>query len=207
MQLQGLKAKALLEDIGDGFRGVSVHDLYLEFAKLEVKRGALDTRLWVWYDREVAYPTDPVRMPSSNCWLKLEGVPVKYRNNADLIDTSVQWMGTIEGVKWQHFSNLVVLQLFISGHEVLDLRGLRCLRSLELNWDNSNGSYNGRTKLVGLGELRNLGWLDLSNIHYAPSFEEIGCLTSLEVLRLDVIVITIVREGRFHHQILASASI
>jgi hypothetical protein len=35
VQLQNLKAKSLLEDIGDGFRGVSAHDLYLQFAKLE----------------------------------------------------------------------------------------------------------------------------------------------------------------------------
>jgi hypothetical protein len=34
-------------------------------------------------------------------------------------------MGTIEGVKWQHFSNVVVLQLLIGSNEVLDLQALQ----------------------------------------------------------------------------------
>jgi Leucine-rich repeat (LRR) protein len=181
LQLQALKAKSLLEDIGDGFYGVTFHDLYLEFAKLEAKRGSLDVRRWVWYHKEVAYPTDLARVPSGNCWPNLERVFVEY----DLISFDHnRWMGIVEGIKWQHFSNVVVLHLFIGINEVLDLRGLQCLRSLQLEWDTGSG-YKGGGKLIGLGELRILGWLELNNIHYIPCFEEIGQLTMLEVLRLD----------------------
>lgn len=65
-------------------------------------------------------------------------------------------MGTIEGVKWQHFSNVVVLQLLIGSNEVLDLQALQYLRSLQLSWGDRVPSGG---KLLGLGELRNLGWL------------------------------------------------
>jgi Leucine-rich repeat (LRR) protein len=187
LQLQALKAKSLLEDIGDGFYGVTFHDLYLEFAKLEAKRGSLDVRRWVWYHKEVAYPTDLARVPPGNCWPNLERVFVDHSDRFSELRLSGdhdRWRGTVEGIKWQHFSNTVVLHLFIGINEVLDLRGLQCLRSLQLEWNSASG-YKGGGKLIGLGELRILGWLELNNIHYIPCFEEIGQLTMLEVLRLD----------------------
>ncbi|KAG0606394.1 hypothetical protein M758_9G137800 [Ceratodon purpureus] len=184
-RLQGLKAKSLLEDIGDGSKGVTLHDLYLEFAKLEVKRGALDTRRWIWYDREVSYPTDLARMPSGSCWPILERISVKYDDSYTAFNNHVRWLGTVDGIKWQHFSNVVVLHLLIGEDELLDLRGFKCLRSLEVKWRGKYKNYGGAGKLIGVGEMRNLGWLDLENVHDAPCFEEIGHLTTLVVLRLN----------------------
>lgn len=169
--MQGLKARSLLEDIGDGVNGVSVHDLYLDFAKLEAKRGPVDARRWVWYERKAAYPSDLLRRPPGNCWPNVERVK------------SVERMETIKGITWQNFANIVVLELLISRNEVLDLRGLQSLRSLYLEWARY-GEPKGGAVLIGVGELRNLGWLELSGIHYAACLEEIGRLTTLQVLRL-----------------------
>jgi len=184
LKLQALKAKSLIEDISDGFNGVIVHDLYLEFAKSEVKTGALDARRWVWHDKEVVYPADLARRPSGNCWSKVERLSVKYVDHEYY--RTLQWMATMEEMKWQQFSNVVVLQLFIGRNEVLDLLGLQCLKSVELRW-NYEGykGYKSGGQLLGLGELRNLAWLNMRNIHFAPCFQEIGQLTGLKVLRLN----------------------
>ena len=79
LQLQGLKARGLLEDIGDGVGGVIVHDLYREFAKFEVKRGNLSDRHLVWHDEEAkAFPTDLLKTPPGHCWSNVERVGVEY---------------------------------------------------------------------------------------------------------------------------------
>lgn len=69
LQLQCLKTRAFLEDIGDGVHGVHVHDLYRYFAKLAANRGDLSARRVVWHDRQTTkLPTDLVKRPPGNCW-------------------------------------------------------------------------------------------------------------------------------------------
>lgn len=131
--MKGLKTKSLIEGIGDCFDGVSVHDLYLEFAKLEVKRDDSYTRRWVWYDKEEAFPPDVlVMIPPGHCWGNLERVFVSYDYSSK--EKCMKLSGIINRMKWKHFSNVVVLELLVGKNEVLDLRGLRCLRSLKLRW-------------------------------------------------------------------------
>lgn len=78
----------MFEDIGDGVNGVSVYDLYFDFVKLEVKRGFVDVRCWVWYERKVVYFFDFLRRLFGNCWLNVERV--KF----------VEWMEIIKGIMW-----------------------------------------------------------------------------------------------------------
>ncbi|KAG0601125.1 hypothetical protein M758_11G085900 [Ceratodon purpureus] len=166
-RLQGLKARALLEDIGIGVGRVIVHDLYREFARYETNRGELEDRTVIWHAGRVVYTPEFEKTPPSGpdgCWSKVERVCV----DCPAIN--------VEGVKWQHFANVVVIVLGrIEKEQVLDLRGLRRLRSLTLE-----GSY---ITVNGLGELRNLRWLDLEGIRCGH--HEIGHLTVLQVLRVN----------------------
>jgi hypothetical protein len=178
LQLEGLKARALLEDIGDGINGVIVHDLYHEFAEFEANRGDLNVRRMVWYGKPRAkFPTDLIKRPPGTCWSNVERISVECNFSPNLPYEIGGWKGTIEGINWQHFANVVVLVLTIGDNQVLDLGGLRCLRSLTLEaWGGT---------VIGLGELRNLGWLVLRGIHCSGScFLEIGYLTGLQVLKV-----------------------
>ena len=170
LQLQGLKARGLLEDIGEGLGGVIVHDLCREFAKFETCRGKLSDISSVWHEGiGGSFPTELLKMPPGGFWSNVERVFVGPRYNSFML------VGTVEGIEWQHFANVMVLVLSIGVDQVLDLRGLRCLRSLALRAR--------RGTVSGLGELRNLGWLDLYNINCSPGLREIGLLTERQILR------------------------
>jgi hypothetical protein len=132
----------------------------------------------VWYGKvQTKFPTDLIKRPPGNCWSNVERIGVKCKFSRDLPDGIGAWKGAVEGINWQHFANVVVLVLRIARNQVVDLGGLRCLRSLTLEaWGGT---------VIGLGELRNLGWLELTGIHCSAScFLEIGYLTELQVLRV-----------------------
>lgn len=173
--MQGLKAKSLLQDTGDTSYGVSVHDLYFELIEMEVKSGAWDTARFVWYNGEEAHPLDLRVGPRGD----FKRFSLKY----DASKFVSGWKKTLEGVKWQNLSKVEVLQLFISDIEVLNVGDLPNLKSMVLKWGDRDIHPNHHVNLIGLGKLRNLGWLELWNIHHT-CFMEIEWLTTLEVLRL-----------------------
>lgn len=67
----------------------------------------------------VSYPKDLAMTISGYYWQNVKRVSVKYINYHP--HKNIQWQGILEGFKWQHFSNVVVLQLVIDINEVLDL--------------------------------------------------------------------------------------
>ena len=172
MQLQRLKARALLEDIGDGRQGVVVHDLYRAFAEFEASRGCLDARRVVWHAKSNKLPMDFVKTPSGTCWSHVERVGIGFVSVHNSSPDGIP----VDGVKWQHFANVVVLELQIGADQVLDLQGFRCLRSLVVRAE--------RSTVIGLGKMRYLAWLDLEGIHCGPVLGEIGCLIEVQMLRV-----------------------
>jgi hypothetical protein len=79
LKLRMLKERTLIVDFGDAVPGgVSVHDLYMEFAKMEVK---LDTR-YVWGDqRDDEFPEIVGNEPSRKYWKNVKRVFVMTRKH------------------------------------------------------------------------------------------------------------------------------
>ncbi|KAG0578028.1 hypothetical protein KC19_5G199100 [Ceratodon purpureus] len=135
VQLQGLKDKGLLEDVDVTSGKFSMHDLYREFAKLEVqgklKGESFQSRRFVYANPHI--PCELEMMPSGGVWENLirvgieeEGLCWMRKKDDDILN--------FQGIQWRYCSNVVVLKLHgIVGFEgVLNLKGLSCLRSLEL---------------------------------------------------------------------------
>jgi hypothetical protein len=152
-QFDRLKGKGLVQD-GDLTSGrISMHDLYIEFAKLEVQ-GKLDEstdlgdRKWVQI-RNGDQLTGLERRPSGGCWQKLDRLSIcqDYPQHPNRI-------GSLEGIEWQFFSNVVVLDLvgFRLVQGTLNLKGLKCLRSLRLLL------IDGLDRIEGLEGLKNLSY-------------------------------------------------
>ena len=152
-QFDRLKGKGLVQD-GDLTAGrISVQDLYIEFAKLELQ-GKLDEstdledRRWVQI-RNDDQLTELERTPSGGCWQKLVrlGIIEDYPPPPNRI-------GSLEGIEWQFFSNVVVLVLegwsLVQG--TLNVKGLKCLRSLFLS------GIDGLDRIEGLEGLKNLSF-------------------------------------------------
>ena len=81
LQLEFLKARALLEDVGDGVGRVIVHDLYREFARFEANRGKLEDKLVVWPGKQEprTYLGELVKTPPGGrdgCWSNVERVGI-----------------------------------------------------------------------------------------------------------------------------------
>jgi hypothetical protein len=153
-QFDRLKGKGLLQDVDLTSGTISVHDLYIEFAELELQ-GKLDEatdlehRRWVQI-RNGDQLTELERTPSGGCWQKL----VRLRINQDDLPPRVGPIGSLEGIEWQFFSNVAVLDLRDLDFEegTLNLKGLKCLRSLSLDdiW--------GLRRVEGLEGLKNLSY-------------------------------------------------
>jgi len=137
-QLEHLKRKGLLQDVDLRSKKVTIHDLYLEFTKLEAKGFFNDStnlreRKWVYIENSDL--TELKCKPKGGCWHKLIRLTIKhlplYPNKYGGI---VGQIGSLEGIKWDYFSNLEVLQLLgvLWGHRALNLEGLVCLRILEV---------------------------------------------------------------------------
>ena len=139
---------------------ITVHDLYREFAKLEVE-GKLDKaadfgkRRWAWY--EDAFPDDLEKTPPHRCWhnltrLGMRGQRVYFWESEERKE---MWdCRSLEGIKWRYCSNVVVLKLKMLSKlgGDLNLTALKCLRSIEL---------------INIGPLESLdGLQDLNNLTY-----------------------------------------
>ncbi|KAG0570617.1 hypothetical protein KC19_6G175300 [Ceratodon purpureus] len=145
IRVQRLKERGLVEDVDMGAQEVYMHDLYREFAKLEasgkLKDLDFEERKWAYYKK--SYPTELLEMmPSRGGWQNLTRVGV-------VDDWSIEGRSlSLEGIEWTSLSNVVVLKLCETGGS--DLKGLRCLKSLELV------NYNPRNTLDGLQDLKHL---------------------------------------------------
>jgi hypothetical protein len=183
-QLDRLKGKGLLQDVDLRSGTISVHDLYIELANLEVQvklndSTDLEDRRWVKI-RNGDELTEFDRTPSGGCWLKLDRLSISQDD----------WscpppIGSLEGIEWQRFPNIVILDLWglHLGQETLNLKGLKCLRSLCLH------NIRGLDRVEGLEGLKNLSYFKwLGVLHYGgdDTGTRIGQFpASLRVLRIE----------------------
>ncbi|KAG0555600.1 hypothetical protein KC19_12G180800 [Ceratodon purpureus] len=131
-RLQQLKRRSLVEVVDMGAQQVHVQNLFREFANLEASGKLEDLhfekRKWAYYKN--SYPTELLEMmPSRGCWQNLTrvGIVDDWENEERTL--------SLEGIEWSSLSNVVVLKLCDSfGAQIgdSDLKGLRCLKSLEL---------------------------------------------------------------------------
>ncbi|KAG0605640.1 hypothetical protein M758_9G075900 [Ceratodon purpureus] len=156
VQLQRLKDKGLLEDVDVTSGEFSMHDLYREFAKLEVqgklKGGNFQSRRFVYaYE---SYPSELEMMPSGGVWEKLVRVGI-VEKVPSLDGKKDGGITSLEGIQWGYCSNVVVLKLrgLRNLKGVLNLKGLICcLRSLDLCGLDKLGG------VEGLEDLKNLAY-------------------------------------------------
>ena len=193
-QLEGLKRKSLLEDLGDGRSNIVMHDLWHEFCMAETKAGKLGDRWWVYSEEESREVGES--SPGGGWWKKLRRMCLVGKG----------WR-SLRGVQLSEFANVTVLKVAIGSIIVpsaldLDVSGLRHLKSLELE------TRLFFSKIVGLGSLRELVYLSWHREGASNSacIEEIGRLTKLEVLSLrgftnaempDLSMLTSLREAWF----------
>ncbi|KAG0587781.1 hypothetical protein KC19_2G191000 [Ceratodon purpureus] len=152
VQLQRLKEKGLLEDVDVTSGEFSMHDLYREFAKLEVqgklKGGSFQSRRFVYAN---SHSSELEMMPSGGVWENLIRVGIEEERRFPDEDRGIS---RLQGIQWRYCSNVMVFKLdgIKSLNRVLNLKGLSCLRSLELRE---------LVKLVGVEGLE-----DLNNLTY-----------------------------------------
>jgi hypothetical protein len=155
-QLDHLKRRGLLQDVDLASGEVRVHDLYREFAELEV-RGKLDESTDLG-KRRLGYVDDGDRSelessPSVGLIHNLIRLLIQFGGSGFYIDC-------FEGINWQYWSNVVVLKL--KGHVrwrggVLSLGPLKCLRSFSLH------EVIGLDRVEGLEGLKNLTYFNWEN--------------------------------------------
>ncbi|KAG0606381.1 hypothetical protein M758_9G136500 [Ceratodon purpureus] len=154
VELQRLKDKGLLEDVDVTSGEFSTHDLYREFAKLEVqgklKGGSFQSRRFVYGNSHI--PSELEMMPSGGVWENLIRVGIEKERR---IPDENPGISGLEGIQWRYCSNVVVLKLdgIKSLKGVLNLKGLSCLRCLEC-WLHKLGGVEGLEDLVNLTYFR-----------------------------------------------------
>jgi hypothetical protein len=161
-QLDRLKEKGLLQDVDLSTGTINVHDLYYEFAQLELQ-GKLDEitdleeRRWMYIMNGGFSMLEST--PSGGCWQKLIRLGIEEKGSGPLPDNPIQ---SLEGIQWQCCSNVVLLELsgFRKVHGTLNLKGLKCLRTLQL------------FEMVGLDRLEGLE--GLTNLTYFKWLHDYG---------------------------------
>jgi len=133
LQLEALKRKSVIEELGDR---IGVHDLWREFAEEETKSGQLECRRWVYVNDDDRTEFDEAD-PSGNRWGKLRRMC--------FIGTGLE---SFKNVNLQYCSNVTVLHLrgYLEGVKLVDLTALKFLKSLLLN----NWHFVEMLKFVGL---------------------------------------------------------
>jgi len=128
-----------------------LHDLYIEFAKIEAKGNFGETidmcnRRWVYVDDGDLSELEVT--PAGGCWPKLTRLCIFQAFNHHLSNPCT----SLEGIEWQYFSNVLVLHLkgLRDVHGTLNLKGMKCLRSLRIC------SLGRLERLEGLSGLKNL---------------------------------------------------
>jgi Leucine-rich repeat (LRR) protein len=181
LQLEGLKSKSLLENLGDGSEEIGMHDLWREFAIMKSEGGEFDPRPWIYekiYGLNDSRREEP-KLSRGGGWENLQRLCVVGDGDQGC---------SVEEIDLGCFSNLRVLKLVdvYIDTEVLDVSKLTQLRSLEIVNDGpQNRSIN--INILGLQRLRSLVFLHLHGmqIRTASIHEEIGDLTSLQGLYIN----------------------
>ncbi|KAG0576588.1 hypothetical protein KC19_5G091900 [Ceratodon purpureus] len=184
VQLQRLKEKGLLEDVDVTSGKFGMHDLYREFAKLEVqgklKGGSFQSRRFVYAN---SHPSELEMMPCGGVWENLIRVGIEEEGGDPDEDGGIL---SLQGIQWRYCSNVVVLKLdgLKSLKEVLNLKGLSCLRCLELCWLHELGGVEGLEGLVNLTYFRWFSELDFwEEVAMRPHLGQLpGSLKVLEVV-------------------------
>lgn len=162
-----------MESLEDGFSKVGMHDLWHEFAVMETTRGKYEHWRWLY---EIAGHRSPL--------LESKNLSV-CKNLQRIMCFGASLLDNLKGGNLVfHFGKVTVLHLDADPVQngILDLTALMHLKSLALNMKDD-----GQIDVVGLGLLRNLGFLKiLCKQLSVPSIEDIGCLTALQVLELKV---------------------
>jgi Leucine-rich repeat (LRR) protein len=174
LQLEGLKGKSLLENLGDGRRKIGMHDLWREFAIMKSKGGEFDSRPWIYEkiyalnDRRREEP----KLSTGSGWENLQRICMV----GDLLKGC-----PVKEIELSCCPNLRVLKLvnvYIDS-KMLDVSALTQLRSFEMVY-----SINSNISILGLGRLKKLGFLHFDGVQIRSGslHEEIGGLTSLQGL-------------------------
>jgi hypothetical protein len=156
-QLDHLKRRGLLQDVDLASGRVRMHDLYWEFAYLEV-RGKLDEstdlekRRWGYVDDGDLSELES--SPSVGLSHKLIRLRIEFGRAANITES-------LEVINWQYCSNVVVLKLdgdLDCSGGVLSLEPLKCLRSFssQFTWV--------LVRVEGLEGLKNLTYFNWENL-------------------------------------------
>ena len=186
LQLRHLVDSALLEHAEMRYGEVSIHDLYLEFARLEAQGKLMvldmEERRWV-YARD-ARPTELEEEPRSS-WKKLTRVCISG-TSVYMKKSGITSLTTIE---WKYCTNLVVLKLHfdygLSG--VLNLKDLIRLRSLSVRA--IRGLSECKFSIEGLEGLKSLTYFKMvGGLDYGGAY--VGQLpAALKVLQVHAVVV------------------
>jgi Leucine-rich repeat (LRR) protein len=180
LQLRRLKAKSLLESLGDGVKtSIGIHDLWRAFSVAETKSGVLKCQRWM-YEAENCTSELVETFPSGTCW---ESVMRMAFVNCEMISK-------LERVNFSHFPNVAVLKiegLPVKETLVLDLSGLIRLKSLEVSAKNLHALFiQGLPRdLIFLRAREDYGFSDaIIDGSSQQLVDKIGCLKELQYLEL-----------------------
>jgi hypothetical protein len=210
-----LKEGALIVDFGDAVPGgVSVHDLYMEFAKMEVKLDRWSDTRYVWCDqRHDEFPEILGNEPSGKYWKNVKRVFVMtHKHIVSQCRACSERRAELIAEGYSEHETDFMLDFAPSknyDHEFArwkePVEGIKWkyfpnVVVLEISVEHSSKfdlsalggqlrslKIEGRSKGVqpaGLDKIRTLVWLDLSGIDCATCFKGIGLLTALQVLRV-----------------------
>lgn len=163
--LNHLKEKSLLEDLGDGYTRIGMHDLWREFCIAKAKTKKFGSQRWMYLEEESgelhSSLKDLKRMRFLNeGWKSLEEVNFKACENVSVLKVNVQW--------------------FVEPSKItLNLKGMKHLKSLELKANKFSITCDGFGSLKNLVVLR--WWAEKA---ISTCIEDIGSLTKLHILEI-----------------------
>ena len=173
MQLEVLKRKSFLEELGDGSTIIGMHDLWREFCVMETRAGKNSRRRWL-YDVHGPHFRPQESSLRDGGWKSLERICLKGSASNSVIEVNLTDCSNIKVLK------LIDLHL---DESVLDLKALKRLKSLEFL--SRRGTWVPQVEVLGLIFLTSLVVLKLDNIPTnSVCIEEIAYLTNLQVLQL-----------------------
>ncbi|KAG0556588.1 hypothetical protein KC19_11G065200 [Ceratodon purpureus] len=181
--LQILKRRSLVEDLGDGLSRITLHDLYYEFAVNESQAMDFSERRWLFADYKTLskmtgmvfpstadIPEDLQRIPGLSCWPALRRIAI---SNIEI--------SSLDRTELHYCSNVVLLKL-VNCPDIkrAELHDLGCLKFLEVA-----GCWKLEASSLGIEGMRKLVWLRWSgsSLRY-PCFPDLSLLKSLRVLEL-----------------------
>ncbi|KAG0627870.1 hypothetical protein M758_2G234400 [Ceratodon purpureus] len=186
--LERLRAKSLLERLGDGFKErIGMHDLWRAFCVAESQGGEMGRRRWV-YDAVNCGSELVEASPSGTCWENVKRMAFLRTDDPR----------SLEKADFGHFANVTVLKISMDKRKakkvVINLSGLIHLKSLEVcGYDSDNLVIQGLPRsllffvycfvFAGLSsKLINLQVLELPSCVQLRSCPGVGDLIALEEL-------------------------